>query len=261
MDVIQSSARIPSANIQSDSWLGEILGRPAYKLTGKSWAGREASDLVAAHIAGRREPTMYYAKIDTSDIASVRALSRCGFYVVDTNVTLRIPGGGSSTLPVPDSVVVEDADIESGAAAARIAGAAMHYSRFHLDPAVPVKLAHRIKYEWVDNYARRARGETLLIGRVNGEVRGFLAVLKTTDDGPVRTIDLIAVDSLSRRQGVGRALVASFINRYLASSSHLQVGTQVANLPSLALYQTLGFTIWQTAYVLHCHTPARTVPR
>jgi hypothetical protein len=33
----------------------------------------------------------------------------------------------------------------------------------------------------------------------------------------------------------------------------LQVGTQVANTASLALYQQFGFAILHTSYVLHLH--------
>jgi hypothetical protein len=33
----------------------------------------------------------------------------------------------------------------------------------------------------------------------------------------------------------------------------MRVGTQIANIPSLRLYERLGFTMAESAYVLHAH--------
>ena len=200
---------------------------------------------------------MYYTKVDTADIRTVRALGALGLYVVDVNVTFGIET--SDTIPhprpVPGVEVFECSDEATGAAAMEIAGSAMRFSRFHLDPAVPVEIAHRIKRDWIHSYVHHTRGEILLVARAAGRIAGFNAILSSTSHGArVRTIDLIAVDPSVQRQGVGRALTAAFIDRYRATSDLLQVGTQAANIPSMRLYERMGFTIRQTTYVMHLHT-------
>jgi ribosomal protein S18 acetylase RimI-like enzyme len=185
-------------------------------------------------------------------------LCALGFYVVDVNVTLGLDGGLGVPTPVPaPGVTVADCDEAAAPSVLAIAGTAMQLSRFHLDPSIPVEVAHRIKREWIQSYVRGTRGVALLVARLDGEVAGFLAALESDSDGRrVRVIDLIAVATSAHRRGVGRTLVAAFIERYAATSDLLQVGTQIANTPSLALYQGLGFTIRHASYVLHTHTPS-----
>jgi ribosomal protein S18 acetylase RimI-like enzyme len=56
-------------------------------------------------------------------------------------------------------------------------------------------------------------------------------------------------------QGVGQALVGFFIDTYRDQNDFLLVGTQIANLPSIHLYQKLGFSLIKSAYVMHLHVP------
>jgi ribosomal protein S18 acetylase RimI-like enzyme len=90
----------------------------------------------------------------------------------------------------------------------------------------------------------------------DGAAVGFLTALVAVEAGRrVATIDLVGVDSGRQRSGVGSALVAAFAAHY-GGCDLLRVGTQAANLPSLGFYERLGFTIQQTAYVLHRHVIA-----
>ena len=90
------------------------------------------------------------------------------------------------------------------------------------------------------------------MARVDGEPAGFLAAL-LTDGDQTAVIDLIAVDDGYQRRGLGRALNEAFIARYHQRCPRLRVGTQVANIPALGLYQQLGFRVAASQYVLHRH--------
>lgn len=244
-------------HIHTDDWLAGILGHPVHVVTVDASAPADWLAPLAAHIASCRTTAMYCVKLETAAIAAVRAASTLGFYVVDVNVTLRIEDGDSVPVPAarPGVDVTECADVETGQAAVAIAASAMRFSRFHLDPGISADKAHRVKSAWIQSYVDGTRGETLWIARAAGRIVGFNAVLGTERNGaPVRTIDLIAVDPSSRRRGIGRALVADFISRYRGAGAVLQVGTQVANIPSLRLYEGMGFTVRQTTYVMHLHT-------
>jgi len=208
--------------------------------------------------AGGDEAGFYYAKAPVDRIDIVRALGACGFYGVDVNVTFAASAsdarGGSRS---GDGIDVRDAQSGDADAVLEIAGSAFRYSRFHLDPAMGRDVANRIKREWIRNYVCGRRGVGLLVASARGTVAGFLAVLATERAGRrIRVIDLVAVSPRHQRRGVGRALVTAFMERSRFEADLLEVGTQIANVPSIQLYQGCGFSIDRAAYVLHRHVPA-----
>ena len=80
---------------------------------------------------------------------------------------------------------------------------------------------------------------------------GFLAALKS-HDGAQAIIDLVGVHPDAQRQGVGRTMIVRFAEHY-RDVNELIVGTQVANVPSVQLYESLGFRLKSSQYVLHMH--------
>ena len=192
-------------------------------------------------------------RFDCKRVTAARQLGAPGMFVVDTNVGLELDrasslGGDSSGVTVRD-LAADDAD-----AVLDIAGSVYQYSRFHLDPLVPDELAHRIKREWCRNYVRKLRGDRLFVARIDGRPAGFLAALLTENQGRrTAVIDLVGVDRGLQRRRVGAAMAQAFIDHYRASCGSLQVGTQVANVPSIRLYERLGFSMSTTQYVLHLH--------
>ncbi len=244
--------------IEQDSWLTGVFGYGVFKLTLRSprlhSAEAETSQL-AEHVRARTAG-FYYCRVGTDSIDAVRWLCASGFYVVDVNVTFRLPQAVlDSVLPFGSSPGVMICTVQPShhEAVLRIAASCFRYSRFHLDPMIPQAVADRVKRRWIESYTRGERGEALYVALADGQVAGFLAVLGREVDGrPVKVIDLIGVDSAVQRRGIGRGLVRFFIDRY-RECDQLQVGTQLANIPSLQLYQHLGFGIADAAYVLHRH--------
>ena len=66
-------------------------------------------------------------------------------------------------------------------------------------------------------------------------------------------IDLIAVDEKFRNQGVAEAMIHHLFQTAKNSVQTILVGTQVANIPSVRLYEKLGFRLIASQYVLHMH--------
>lgn len=133
-----------------------------------------------------------------------------------------------------------------------IAGSCCRYSRFHLDPRVPDEKAHLVKRRWVENYAACKRGDGLYAVFEGAKPAGFLAVIVS---GSQAVIDLIGVDAASQGRGFGRDLVRFFVAEYGGRFAELAVGTQVANVPSLRLCESCGFSVTKTSLVLHRHLP------
>jgi GNAT superfamily N-acetyltransferase len=222
--------------LHADAWLSKVLGFPVFA------TGPEGD----TPSSGERSLT--YTKVPVEATETVFGLTARGFAVVDVNVTLTF--GTSQFRHEASSVTVAPARPDHGGALADIAANCFRYSRFHLDPLLPNDLADRVKREWVMNYVRGRRGVELLAATKGDRPVGFLAVLETDD---ARVIDLVGVSPDAQRQGVGIALISAFIQRHAPLAAELRTGTQIANVPSLCLYERLGFSISSAAYVLHLH--------
>lgn len=246
--------------IVEDAWLTEIFGCAVFRIdvcaqnAPRGVAPFAIADAIKDRVAAHTR-AFCYAKVDTDQISSVRELSAAGLYVVDVNVTLsidtRVNGGARPGTPAIAIREIQPSDYEATLATA---ASCFRYSRFHLDPQVSASIANLIKREWIQNYILRKRGEQLFVALKDDRPVGFLAAIASNvKDARAYSIDLIGVADEHQGQGVGLALTSFFINRYRDDCNLLQVGTQAANIPSLRLYQKLGFYVSRTQYVLHGH--------
>jgi GNAT superfamily N-acetyltransferase len=247
--------------IEEDRWLSAIFGYGVFRVNLSRVGGEadvDAGDMVQTH-ASQQHRAMYYAKVDTARIEEVRQLHAAGFYVVDVNVTF---GAETSSVAPSGPRARWDGSIrevgELGPAEQQvvleIAESCFRYSRFHLDPLIPVATANHIKREWIASYVRKKRGEKLFVAVREGRPVGFLAVLAAKNAGRhIRIIDLIGVRPEAQGRGIGRALVDFFVDRCKSECDVLQVGTQVVNVPSMRLYLQCGLSIMHSAYVMHSH--------
>ncbi len=239
--------------LKPDSWLGSILGRAAFRLRVtpelvESLA--ESPGAVARRFAELEEPSFAFAKVGVRQLARVHAVERLGFRLIDTSVVLdkrRI----ESPAPRPCEIRFAEAGDEDGVA--DLARASFSFSRFHLDPRIPHQTADTLKSEWARNFFHGRRGDRMVVAVDGGRVVGFNQIL-FGDDG--WTIDLIAVDAGWRRRGVAGAMIR-FAEAELTDADIVRVGTQLANLPSIQLYESLGFRLSQAQYVFHLHRPEK----
>jgi ribosomal protein S18 acetylase RimI-like enzyme len=245
-----------------DLWLSAIVGHSVFKVI---FDGTDAireeevapwRDRITQHLK-RQSVGSYYTKIGSTRIDLVRQLSAIGFYVVDVNVSFGLDKAVEPRRISPEarsSCRIGEFHPEQREAVLAIAKSCFRYSRFHLDPLIPLKTANQIKHDWILNYILKKRGEHLWVATVADQPAGFLAVIAGEEAGrQYRAIDLIGVASDYQGQGIGQALTAFFVDFYKQQSDFLQVGTQIANLPSMRLYQKIGFSLIKSAYVMHRH--------
>ena len=93
----------------------------------------------------------------------------------------------------------------------------------------------------------------MVVARCDNVPAGFLQLLRSAADDMV--IDLIAVDAAYRGRGLARAMIG-FASAKCNCAGSVVVGTQVANIPSVRLYETLGFRLTAAQYVFHHHGTA-----
>lgn len=232
---------------QRDEWLSAVTGHSCHSVSGE---GDSASVSAALAEAG---DGFFFTKRPVNAVASIKYFTDSGFFLVDTNVTLEMPAV-SPVGTVSSGIDVLPARPADHDAVQKIADTSFIYSRFHLDPLFADELANRVKREWIRSYCEGRRGDKLFVVEREGRVVGFLAAL-TIGVGRIRAavIDLVAVDATARAAGMGAALVAGFQTHYHGQVDVLRVGTQIANVASLGLYRRCGFSIKESAYVLHAH--------
>ena len=241
-----------TSDVREDPWLTGVLHRPVVAVDARDDVDVEA----LRHHAAEHPGALYYAKVPTANVPVVQALVDLGFVPVDVAITL-VRGTEPAQVRSPGGVVLTPAAPEHHDAVVDVAGAAFRWTRFHLDPGIADADADRIKREWVRNCLAGMRGIGVQVALVDGVVAGFLATLAARwQERESRVIDLVAVHPEHQGRGVGGALVDAFIREHGPAAEVLVVGTQAANIGSLALYESRGFRVAQTQYVLHLHTAA-----
>jgi ribosomal protein S18 acetylase RimI-like enzyme len=227
--------------VHADTWLSEVMARPVFRVDGNG-----ATDELETHLRGQKR-SFYFVKVPTDRVADVHALGRIGFSLVDTAVTFEL----THEVPHVSAIDVRECTADDADAVLAIAGSAFRYSRFHLDPAIGLDVAHLVKREWIANYVKKLRGDALLVAHHAGKPAGFLASLVSHGTA---AIDLVAVATDAHGQGIGSALCAAFATRYAGMPR--VVGTQVVNVPSIRMYTKLGYELARSQYVLHHHVGA-----
>ncbi len=226
----------------SDDWLAGFLGKPAFHLD----AGRATHepDVLWWLAEWRQRPCFIDAKAAADDLGRTSWLEDAGFRVIDTLLTFE-RGEPLNR----ETAGVREASAADADAVAELAGRAFAQSRFHLDSRIGASIANRIKAAWARNYFAGRRGDAMVVAEQDGRILGFLQLIR--GNAGTWAIDLIAVDADARGRGLGGRLVAFAARR--AGCRRLRVGTQVANVRSIRLYESLGFRLVDARYVFHLH--------
>ncbi|MGK5091730.1 GNAT family N-acetyltransferase [Deltaproteobacteria bacterium TL4] len=238
--------------IHEDPWLGQRLGKYAGKLnvseTLHELSDAEHPETVNFKKILEQSRGFLFAKVKVDDLKSVALLEKWGFHLVDTNILLSKNLLSSTATQVFSGVRFTQPEDEEETV--EVAQTSFVFSRFHLDPLVSNQTADHLKAEWVRNFYQGNRGEQLIVAIVNHHVAGFLLLLHPSSTTWV--IDLIAVSPDHQRQGMAQNMI-SFAEQNCSDIGVFKVGTQMANIPSLNLYQTLGFKMENAHYVFHYH--------
>lgn len=244
-------SKLATSGIHTDLWLTAMLQCPVYRLSAEEIFNSGEFETEKERIVRlQSKPVFIYTKIPTQAIVVSRWLEEIGFYLVDTNVVLDKPVAKDflqdtdcivrSALPGDRTLVVD------------LARRNFVYSRFHLDPNISTNYANTIKAEWVGNFFAGQRGDSMVVAVVDGAIAGFLQLIHGQNDDLI--VDLIATDQAHRGKGLATAMIHYAENH--TNKSRILVGTQVANLPSVRLYQKLGFLMRSSQYIFHYHNLA-----
>lgn len=230
-------------SVEPDAWLGARLGCAAYRVQAAS--PDECTDTGAQLEKLLRQRGFFYARVPAAEVAICNYLVERGFRIVDTCLTFELK---EYLTPLDANAAVRFAVPADRDGVMSVARDSFRYSRFHLDPYVPKSTADEIKACWAGNYFTGQRGNFMVVADVDARIAAFLQLL-SPDEGPL-TIDLIAVEERVRGKGLARAMIR-FAAERCPNPIPMRVGTQAANVGSVRLYESLGFRMISSAYVLH----------
>lgn len=229
----------------ADPWLSGLLGKAAFHLQGPAERIAACRATLAAQLG--KGVAFADAKTAVEDVAAAAALQSLRFGLIDTNLRFEAPRSKIADDARPGIKFASAGDAD---AVASIAGRSFVSDRFHRDPAISTTAANAIKSAWAHNFFSGRRGDYMVTARRDGAVAGFLQLLKGSDGSLV--IDLVAVGSKHRGTGLARAMIG-FAARACDGEGVMAVGTQVGNIPSIRLYESLGFRMTSAQYVFHRH--------
>jgi ribosomal protein S18 acetylase RimI-like enzyme len=231
--------QLPGLTIAPQSFEAGIFGAPVWRLT-------LAADTVTKEVgavvgAARREGVALIACRLADGDARGRDLLKAGFRWIERLVTFERP---LRFHPRVQAQLAKEADAEACAA---IGASVFTYDRYHADQMVPGQIADEIRRQWVLE-GICGRSDAAIVAREDSVIAGFNLCMKY---GDVAVIDLIGVARAYQKKGVGRKLVRSALDHYAGVCKIMRVGTQEANLASLALYNSEGFTFASAAETYH----------
>jgi ribosomal protein S18 acetylase RimI-like enzyme len=233
--------------LQVDEWLAGFMGCRVFRLNMEGSLVHDPAGVDKAKNILSEGPCFAYAKAGTREHEKLALLEGMGFRLIDANISME--KGCNPQSESGSTGDVRFASPEDRDAVRTIAGESFVFSRFHLDPMIAKETADRIKAGWAENYFHGRRGDHLVVCDLGPRLGGFLLLLRSAAD---LVIDLIAVAEGFRRKGLAAAMIA-FAEREIRGVERILVGTQVANIPSIRLYEKLGFRVCAASYVFHFH--------
>ncbi len=238
------------SNIILDNWLSEKFGFNVYKLLINeeyinSFKSSKDSIIEFNRIL-KMDPVFIYCKVPTNELKCVRLLENSGFLLIETNVGLQL----KITTIIPNFTgmsIVRFAEKNDEIEVVNLVRRSFIYSRFHTDDRINNEIANDIKGEWARNFFKGTRGDAMVVAYVNNRIIGFLQLIFNCN---CLVIDLIAVDLDFRKMGIASDMIL-FAQKNYKDFSQMRVNTQIINIPSLRLYQKLGFEIENSHYIYH----------
>ena len=235
---------------RKDEWLSEQIDKDVYQLKAIDLLEDDFSQAWKEFRKDRiKENYFVFSKISTNSVNMWQCVEKANFKLIDTNVKFELHGNISPDSKHQKNIDICFAEKKHQQATGKIARDNFIYSRFHLDPLIDNDIASKIKQNWVKNYFFGKRGDEMVLALLNNEPVGFLQLIIKNKE---LFIDLIGVDKIAQGRGVASSMI-QFASKNIKRSC-IKVGTQIGNLPSIKLYQKLGFVLTGSYYVFHYHS-------
>jgi ribosomal protein S18 acetylase RimI-like enzyme len=227
-------------------WDTAFFGRPSCILDWERSHWRASPDWEQALRESLRG-TFATVRVDSAaDPALLLMLQSCGFYYVDTSVTLRYDDQAAAA-PLPDDACVKVQELrENQGLPYEELGSVFTMTRFHFDPQVGQERAAKLWIEYIRNF-RPGGANRLFAAFCEGRTAGVMTMVGR---GEALVLSFVSVLAAQRGRQVGARLLREIIAR--RGGKELLTETQVRNVGAINFYLKNGFRQVQTTRtVLH----------
>ena len=235
---------------KKDHWLSDALKKNVFILFNFSDVN-ENSLLISFNELCDQYPQkdlFIFVKVKTDFTRQINKIEDLGFRLIDTNILFNRSADLNYKKNIKNTIHIKFAEKYHKSSIGKIAHNNFSFSRFHLDPYIKKSQADNLKKIWVENFFSGKRGDYMVIALSNDKPIAFLQLIKKKKN---LIIDLIAVSSNYRGENIGSSMI-NFACKNIECEKII-VGTQISNLPSIKLYQNLGFNPISSDYVFHYH--------
>ncbi|EQB39199.1 hypothetical protein M947_08580 [Sulfurimonas hongkongensis] len=225
-------------------WDSVFFDRPSYLLD-LNKSKLMSSEVIKKEIKDKLKNSFITVKLDTkSEYKILSFLQECGFYYIDTEVTLEYVTNKKKKKLSSEVQIIKESknknlpytDFEE----------VFTLTRFHTDLNIDNKKADELWMNYLKNY-ELSDSKHMFCAKVNNELAGIVLV---NIDNKVASLFFVAVIDKFRDLGIGSALIDNAI-RYFKGYT-IRVGTQVKNINALNFYINNGLSkINKISTVLH----------
>lgn len=194
-------------------------------------------------------------KIPTTEKRTVNSFLSSGYYLVDTLITYYYPAS-KKLRDVEDLCILRDCRDCDLNEIKRIAHNSFKQDRFHSDPNLSDVLCDRYYEKWVEN-SYHGLSERTIVAEYQGHVAGFLTVTTSKNESDLKRyghIVLVAVDEPFRGKKINTSMIHEGVQWMIGHHPDLVgilAGTQIEVKGSQRTWISLGFTAYDSMYVLH----------
>jgi len=194
------------------------------------------------------------AKVPTTDLATIHALERSGFLLIETALHYSFRYADSPLPPAPDVPIrrADPADTEALVELAALSFGA-HFGRFHSDPRIGKERADRVYEEWMRS-SMGGYADAVFVAEVEGRIAA-LSIWRDATDGKFAHCSLGAVHPDYYNRGLFKAVIIAGTRLYAGVAEEVGGPTNLHNLPVQAAFHTIHWRRRGSTYTFHRWKP------
>lgn len=222
------------------------MGFPVARLTLTQADADETALAIAECRAANQQ--LVYVVVRPDDDDTNYAVRASGAWLADRKVTFAMPlQPVDAALPLDSAIALATEFTPELEALAWQSG---EYSRFRLDPRLPITVFQSLYTQWLRNSLNGSLAQAVMV--LQSASGHGLGLLTLGEKSGVADISLVAVDLDARGQQVGQRLVAEARRRAADSGyTRLQVVTQGDNIQACRFYEKCDFVAVHEVYIYH----------
>jgi dTDP-4-amino-4,6-dideoxy-D-galactose acyltransferase len=187
------------------------------------------------------------ARVDASDLSTIRALAKESFDLLDGLLTFSLKLREAASRPVNSDLEIRlyrPPDLDDVLAITR---SAYTCDRFHADRALAPDVADRLYEAWVRCSCSGQEADAVMVTTRQGKVLAYATckLRRNSDAGagaPAGMIGLVATAEEARGFGIGSATLEGALGWFRQQGVEVvEVGTQMQNVGACRLYEHAGF--------------------